>query len=157
MTMPHQLKPFISDRDWRRLALHELPSEFRKDVIEILLDVFEHKNPKAVRDESIDTLLDFAQTYADNLRGASRLDWRGLDEGDVRGGVELSEYVARQDQKDGDEIKQELNGEEEEREAVRAKRREQRAAQKAEREKQKAQRAKEEEEKNRSPFGGQYQ
>jgi hypothetical protein len=157
MSMPYQLKPFISDRDWRRLALHQLSPEFRKEVIHILATALENKNPKTVRDESIDTLLDFAQLYADNLRSAAGIDWKGLDEGDVRGGVELSEYIARQDQKDGDEIKQELDSENKEQEAVRAKRREQRAAQKAAREKREAEAKKKEEEKNRSPWGGQYQ
>jgi len=104
MTMPYQLKPFISERDWRRLALHELPSGSRQDVVEVLLATLEHENPKTLRDESIDNLLDFAQLYADNLRGAANIDWRGLDAEDVEGGAALSEYIGRQDSKIDDEV-----------------------------------------------------
>lgn len=155
MGMPSKFKGFINDREWNRLALHQLRPDFRNAVLEAMAAGFDALDQRQPSDASIDHILDLAQTDADAMRQLSRVDMSKMSEEEVRGSFGMAEFIMGREGSDDKAVQSEMDGEAKERETAETKKKEERAAKKAEREQRKAERA--EEDKNRSPYGGMYQ
>jgi len=69
--MPPQLKPFLSEADWRSLRLGSLDRDDRKDVLELVLAAFDGEDPAKVTRKDIYEVLRRTKSLADDLRRSS--------------------------------------------------------------------------------------
>ncbi len=152
MGMPSKFKGFINDREWERLALHQLRPDFRNSVMEAMAGGFDAMDQHDPPSEAIQLVLDLAQDDADNMREIGRLGLGKASDEEIASAMGMAAFIMQEDDNLDSEVQQEMDGEAKERDSAKAKKKEERDAKKAER----AER-KEEEEKNQSPYGGKYQ
>jgi hypothetical protein len=152
MGMPSKFKGFINDREWNRLALHQLRPDFRNSIMEAMAGGFDAMDQHDPPSEAIQLVLDLAQDDADNMREISRLGLGDASDEEIASAMGMAAFIMQGEDNLDKEVQREMADEAKRREAAKAKKKEAQAAKKAER----AARKKEEE-KNRSPYGGKYQ
>lgn len=91
MAMPEKYKRYMSEDAWDGLALHQLRPIFRESVMTVLETGLRNSGGD---EQDVDVVLGLVQDYADDLRDASKLDWTGLDDDDIKAGQNMADYIA---------------------------------------------------------------
>lgn len=96
--IPSDLAQWVTEEQWKKLALHQLSDDDRESVLRILRGAFEDIDRKEISDEEIADNLAEIQGLADDYR--EEFDDSGYDEEEVGAANHAVEQIAEEDDAD---------------------------------------------------------